>query len=61
MGLYFFEAIVILIAAIVVHSGVVGPTPGGIFLGCLFLVLVSLVSRVLLMPRLDTVLCSYLV
>ncbi|MSR65324.1 MAG: MFS transporter [Verrucomicrobiae bacterium] len=42
MGLYFFETVVILIAAAVIASGAVGPTPGGIFLGCLFLILISL-------------------
>ena len=42
MGLYFLQAVVIGLAALVIHSGVVGPTQGGIFLGCLFLVLISL-------------------
>lgn len=42
MGLYFLETVIILIAAGVIASGVVGPTPGGIFLGCLFLVLIAL-------------------
>jgi OPA family glycerol-3-phosphate transporter-like MFS transporter len=42
MGLYYFETIVIVTAAVVIASGAVGPTPGGIFLGCTFLVLVSL-------------------
>jgi MFS transporter, OPA family, glycerol-3-phosphate transporter len=45
MSLYFFESLVILIAALVIYSGVVGPTPGGIFLGCLFLVLISLTAN----------------
>jgi OPA family glycerol-3-phosphate transporter-like MFS transporter len=45
MTLYFLESIVILCAAIVIHTGIVGPTPGGIFLGCLFLVLVSLTAN----------------
>jgi OPA family glycerol-3-phosphate transporter-like MFS transporter len=45
MTLYFFESLVILCAAIVIYSGVVGPTPTGIFLGCLFLVLVSLTAN----------------
>jgi MFS transporter, OPA family, glycerol-3-phosphate transporter len=42
MGLYFFLAGFVLIAAGVISSGIVGPTPLGIFLGCLFLVLISL-------------------
>lgn len=45
MTLYFFESFVILCAAMVIYLGVVGPTPGGIFLGCLFLVLVSLTAN----------------
>ncbi len=45
MGLYFLETIVILIAAAVIFSGVVGPTPTGIFVGCLFLVLISLTAN----------------
>jgi OPA family glycerol-3-phosphate transporter-like MFS transporter len=45
MGLYFLESAVILIAAVVISSGVVGPTPGGVFLGCLFLVLISLTAN----------------
>ena len=45
MTLYYFEALVILIAAVVIYSGVVGPTPGGIVLGCLFLVLISLTAN----------------
>ena len=42
MGLYFLETIVILVAAAVIMSGMVGRTPAGIFLSCLFLVLISL-------------------
>ncbi len=42
MGLYFLETLVISTAAAVIISGAVGPTPGGIFLGCLFLILISL-------------------
>jgi len=42
MGLYFGQTIVILIAAGIIQTGIVGPTPGGIFLGCFFLILVSL-------------------
>lgn len=45
MTLYYVESLVILIAAMVIFSGMVGPTPGGIFLGCLFLVLVSLTAN----------------
>lgn len=45
MTLYFFESLVILTAALVIYSGVVGPTAGGIFLGCLFLVLISLTAN----------------
>jgi OPA family glycerol-3-phosphate transporter-like MFS transporter len=45
MTLYFLEGVVILIAALVIYSGAVGPTPGGIFLGCTFLVLVSLTAN----------------
>jgi len=42
MGLYFLQAVVIGLAALVIHSGAVGPTPTGIFLGCMFLILISL-------------------
>jgi MFS transporter, OPA family, glycerol-3-phosphate transporter len=42
MGLYFLQAIVIGLAAMVIYSGVVGPSPTGIFLGCMFLILISL-------------------
>jgi OPA family glycerol-3-phosphate transporter-like MFS transporter len=42
MGLYFGQTAVILIAAGIIHTGIVGPTPSGIFLGCLFLILISL-------------------
>ena len=42
MGLYSFLSLIALIAAVTVFSGIVGPTPLGIFLGCLFLVLISL-------------------
>ena len=45
MGLYFLETIVILVAAAVIMSGKVGPTPAGLFLGCLFLVLISLTAN----------------
>ncbi len=42
MGLYFGQTVVILIAAAIIQTGIVGPTPVGIFLGCLFLILISL-------------------
>jgi sugar phosphate permease len=45
MTLYFFEACVIVIAALVIASGAVGPTPLGIFLGCFFLILVALTAN----------------
>jgi OPA family glycerol-3-phosphate transporter-like MFS transporter len=45
MTLYFFESLVIMVAAMVIYMGVVGPTPSGIFLGCLFLVLISLTAN----------------
>jgi OPA family glycerol-3-phosphate transporter-like MFS transporter len=45
MTLYYFESLVILCAAMVIYTGVVGPTPVGIILGCLFLVLVSLTAN----------------
>lgn len=45
MTLYFVESLVIMIAAMVIYMGVVGPTPGGIFLGCLFLILISLTAN----------------
>jgi OPA family glycerol-3-phosphate transporter-like MFS transporter len=45
MTLYFVECGVILTAAMVIASGIVGPTPMGIFIGCLFLVLVALTAN----------------
>ena len=45
MGLYFGQSLVILIAAMIIYTGVVGPTPLGIFLGCFFLVLISLTAN----------------
>jgi OPA family glycerol-3-phosphate transporter-like MFS transporter len=45
MTLYYFESLVILCAAMVIYMGIVGPTPLGIFLGCMFLVLVSLTAN----------------
>ena len=45
MTLYYFESLVILSAAMVIYMGIVGPTPLGIFLGCFFLVMVSLTAN----------------
>jgi OPA family glycerol-3-phosphate transporter-like MFS transporter len=45
MTLYFVECAVILTAAFVIAAGVVRPTPFGIFIGCLFLVLVALTAN----------------
>lgn len=45
MTLYFVESVVIMTAAIVIATGVVGPTPIGIFIGCMFLVLVALTAN----------------
>src|SRR4051812_25574137 len=45
MTLYFVESAVILTAAFVMATGIVGPTPIGIFIGCLFLVLVALTAN----------------
>ena len=42
MGLYFGQSVVIIIAAMIIYSGFVGPTPAGVFLGCFFLVMISL-------------------
>jgi OPA family glycerol-3-phosphate transporter-like MFS transporter len=42
MGLYFIEAAVISCAAVAMFAGLIKPGPLGVFLGCLFLVLVSL-------------------
>jgi MFS transporter, OPA family, glycerol-3-phosphate transporter len=42
MGLYFLLSLVLALAAIVMWAGLVGPTTLGLFLGCLFLILVSL-------------------
>ncbi len=41
MGLYFLLSLVLALAAVVMWSGVVGPTKAGIFIGCLFLILIS--------------------
>lgn len=45
MGLYFGQSLVILIAAMIIYAGVVGSTPSGIFLGCFFLVIISLTAN----------------
>ena len=45
MGLYFGQSLVIMIAAMIIYAGVVGPTPSGIFLGCFFLILISLTAN----------------
>ncbi|MDQ6765998.1 MAG: MFS transporter [Verrucomicrobiota bacterium] len=45
MTLYFVESAVILTAAVVIWAGLVGPTPAGVFIGCVFLVLVSLTAN----------------
>lgn len=45
MGLYFGQSLVILIAAMIIYAGVVGPTTLGIFLGCFFLVIISLTAN----------------
>ena len=42
MGLYFGQSVIILIAAGIISTGVVGPSPTGIFLGCFFLIMISL-------------------
>jgi OPA family glycerol-3-phosphate transporter-like MFS transporter len=41
-ALYFFLAVATGLAALVFFSGAIGPTTSGIFLGCLFLILISL-------------------
>jgi OPA family glycerol-3-phosphate transporter-like MFS transporter len=41
MGLYFLLSLVLGLAAVVMWSGMVGPTKAGVFIGCLFLILVS--------------------
>jgi OPA family glycerol-3-phosphate transporter-like MFS transporter len=42
MVLYFLQAVLIGLAALVFYSGAIRPTTLGIFLGCLFLILISL-------------------
>ena len=45
MSLYIIEAIVIGIAAVILLQGHVGPTAGGILLGCTILILISLTAN----------------
>jgi MFS transporter, OPA family, glycerol-3-phosphate transporter len=45
MTLYFIECAVIVTAAIVIAAGIVGPSPFGIFIGCLFLILVAFTAN----------------
>lgn len=45
MTLYFVESVVIVTAAIVIAIGAVAPTPAGVFMGCMFLVLVALTAN----------------
>ncbi len=45
MALYFMESVVIATAATVLALGLVGPTTGGILLGCLFLVLIAITAN----------------
>ncbi len=45
MTLYFLEAAVIATAAFILLKGVVGPTPAGIFIGCLILILISFTAN----------------
>ena len=41
MGLYFLLSLVLGLAAVVMWTGLVGPSRAGVFVGCLFLILVS--------------------
>jgi sugar phosphate permease len=43
LALYFGQSVMIGICALVIQSGMVGPTKVGIWLGCLFLILISVV------------------
>lgn len=45
MTLYFFEALVIGIAAVLLLRGLVGPTPAGIIVGCGILILIALTAN----------------
>src|SRR5206468_2276802 len=43
LGLYFGQSVLIGVCAMVIYSGVVGPTTLGIWLGCVFLILISVI------------------
>lgn len=45
MSLYFLEALVISLAAVLLLKGLVGPTPAGILLGCGILILIALTAN----------------
>ncbi len=45
MVLYFLEALVISLAAVLLLKGMVGPTPGGILTGCCILVVIALTAN----------------
>lgn len=45
MCLYFFEALVIGTAAVILLKGLVGPTAGGILAGCIILILIALTAN----------------
>jgi len=45
MSLYFFEAVVISLAAVLLLKGLVGPTPAGILTGCGILIAISLTAN----------------
>jgi OPA family glycerol-3-phosphate transporter-like MFS transporter len=45
MTLYFIEACVISVAAVILLKGLVGPTPSGILLGCLILIAISFTAN----------------
>lgn len=45
MVLYYGEALVIATATLVMALGIIGPTAGGILLGCLFLVLIAITAN----------------
>ena len=45
MFLYFMESVVIAVAAVVMSLHLIGPSAGGILLGCLFLVLIAITAN----------------
>lgn len=45
MSLYFFEALVICVAAVLLLKGLVGPTPAGILTGCGILIAIALTAN----------------